>query len=190
MTGYDNGIMDRKGWVANTRAVAQEWGEPEFDDCIIGNGVFIPHPGLVNLYGCEIGDDSIIGPFVEIQRGAKLGVRVHVCSHTFICSLVTIGDRCFVGHGVMFTNDICPVVGLGPAYRETRIADDVSIGSGCTILPVRIGHGAIVGAGAVVTSDIPDLVVVVGNPARIVRRFSDLEERNRYVADYSSHANS
>lgn len=161
-----------------------------FGDCVIAESVLIPHPSLVNLYGCEIGDESIIGPFVEIQRGAKLGKRVHVCSHAFICGLVTIGDRCFIGHGVMFTNDILPVVGLAPAFRETHIADDVSIGSGCTILPVSIGRGAIVGAGAVVTSDVSDLVVVVGNPARIVRRFGDLEERNRYVAGYNSHPNS
>lgn len=149
------------------------------EDCDVRHCI-VYAPDLVNLYGCQIGSGTTIAPFVEIQRGAVIGAWSKVCSHTFICSRVTIGDRVFVGHGVMFTNDFVPCIG-GPAiWGSTIVENDVSIGSGAVILPVRIGFGAIVGAGAVVTRDVPQLSIVVGNPARVVRQFSNLEERNAH----------
>jgi acetyltransferase-like isoleucine patch superfamily enzyme len=135
---------------------------------------------FVNLYGCDIGDDSRIGTFVEIQRGAVLGKRVKVSSHTFICDGVTIEDECFIGHGVMFINDRYPHSTNPDGSLQTaedwkmiptRIRKQVSIGSNATILcGVTIGERAVVGAGAVVTKDVPPDTVVVGNPAKISRR--------------------
>lgn len=139
------------------------------------------HPDLCNLYGCEIGPHSTVGPFVEIQRGAVVGSHSKICSHTFICADVTIGDRVFVGHGVTFTNDLYPCIGLPFHPKKTIVCDDVSIGSGATILPVFIGNGAIIGAGAVVTENVPAYAVVAGSPAVVVRQFLSLEERNAYI---------
>ena len=122
-----------------------------------------------NLYGCKIGDDCFVGPFTEIQKGATVGARTRVQSHTFICELVTIGEDCFVGHGVMFINDTFSTG--GPAsesklWRETVIGNRVSIGSNATILPVRIADNVVIGAGSVVTSDITASGTYAGNPAR------------------------
>ncbi len=140
--------------------------------------------GFVNLYGCEIGDDTKIGTFVEIQKGAKIGNRVKVSSHTFICEGVTIEDEVFVGHGVMFINDKYPrsTVNSGQLQTEadwvctpTLIKRCASIGSNATILcGVTVGEGAIVGAGSVVTHDVPAWTIVAGSPARVIRK---VEER-------------
>ena len=130
---------------------------------------------FVNLYSCEIGDESQIGPFVEIQRGVVIGRRVKVQSHTCVCEGVTIDDEAFIGHGVMFVNDKYPVSVLPPGAplperERTRVGRGASIGSNATILGnVAIGAGALVGAGSVVTHDVPDGAVVAGNPARILR---------------------
>lgn len=134
----------------------------------LGKNVRIPFPKLVNLYGCEIGDDCLIGPFVEIQNDVKIGKESRIQSHTFICSKVTIGERVFVAHGVMFINDRYPVRRDPKDWEETVVEDDVVIGSNATILPCRIGKNALVGAGAVVTKDVPSDKAVAGNPAKII----------------------
>ena len=148
------------------------------DDVKLGRDVRIYD--FVNLYGCEIGDESRIGTFVEIQRGAKVGRRVKIQSHTFICEGVSIEDHVFVGHGVTFINDKYPsaVTSAGELVKDgdwtmvpTVVRKGATIGSGSTILcGVEIGENAIVGAGSVVTRDVPSGTIVAGNPARVLRR--------------------
>jgi len=140
---------------------------------------------FVNLYGCEIGDESRIGTFVEIQRGAKVGRRVKIQSHTFICEGVSIEDHVFVGHGVTFINDKYPsaVTEAGELVRDgdwtmvpTVVRKGATIGSGSTILcGVEIGEGAIVGAGSVVTKSVPARTIVAGNPARVLRSVEEAQ---------------
>ncbi len=153
------------------------------DDVDLGEGALAFHPDLVNLYGCKIGARSRVGTFVEIQRGASVGEDCKISSHTFICSGVDIADGVFVGHGVMFTNDAFPRA-INPdgsmqtdddwQMLPTRVGRGASIGSGSTILPgVSIGEWAMVGAGSVVTEDVPARSIVVGNPARVVRTIDD-----------------
>jgi acetyltransferase-like isoleucine patch superfamily enzyme len=128
----------------------------------------------VNFYECTIGDDCFIGPFVEVQKGVRVGSRTKVQSHTFICELVTIGEDCFIGHGVMFINDLFseggPARGRMDLWKSTHIGNHVSIGSNATILPVRICDGVVIGAGSVVTRDIDRPGVYAGNPARRLRQ--------------------
>jgi acetyltransferase-like isoleucine patch superfamily enzyme len=121
-----------------------------------------------NLYGCLLGDNVFVGPFVEIQKDVIIGADTRISSHTFICSGVDIGSNCFIGHGVMFTNDKFDAPLAKWIMRKTIVKNNVRIGSGATILPVNIGEGVIIGAGAVVTKDVPDFSVVVGNPGRIL----------------------
>lgn len=149
----------------------------------LGEGVVIHHPDLVNLYGCTIGAGSRIGTFVEIQKNAAIGRDCKISSHTFICEGVTIEDGVFVGHGVMFTNDMHPraVNPDGSLQTDsdwellpTRVGRRASIGSNATILPgLTIGEGAQVGAGAVVTRDVPPHAIVAGVPARVIGRVAD-----------------
>jgi acetyltransferase-like isoleucine patch superfamily enzyme len=140
-------------------------------DVALGEGVLVTGP--VNLYGCEIGDGVAIGPFVEIQRGVRIGARTKIQSHAFICELVTIGEDSFVGHGVMFVNDTFsiggPARGDRSLWRATSIGNRVSIGSNATILPVSICDGVVIGAGAVVTKDITKPGIYAGNPAKLLR---------------------
>lgn len=139
-------------------------------DVVFGDNVVVYHP--VNLYGCAIGDDVMIGPFVEIQRGVQVGARTRIQSHAFLCEGVTIGADCFISHGVMFINDTFanggPAHGDRTLWKTTTIADRVSIGTGAVVLPVRICEGAVIGAGAVVTKDIEVRGTYVGNPARLM----------------------
>ncbi|HLK28189.1 MAG TPA: acyltransferase [Puia sp.] len=141
------------------------------DDVVVGENVTIINP--VNLYGCTIGDNSFIGPFVEIQRNAKVGSNCKIQSHSFICELVIIGNNCFIGHGVMFINDLFsegkPAGGDQSKWKTTQIGNHVSIGSNATILPVSICDGAVIGAGAVVTKNITERGVYAGNPAKLIR---------------------
>jgi acetyltransferase-like isoleucine patch superfamily enzyme len=151
---------------------------PISDSVQLAEKVRIPHPDLVNLYGCTIGTETKVGTFVEIQKDVKVGARCKLSSHTFICEGVTIEDEVFVGHGVMFTNDLYPraTTAAGQIQTEadwavvpTLVKRGASIGSGATILcGVTIGQGALVGAGAVVTRDVPDYAIVVGAPARVI----------------------
>ena len=126
-----------------------------------------------NLYECRIGDDCFVGPFTEVQKGAVIGARTRVQSHAFVCELVTIGEDCFVGHGVMFINDTfatgAPAQGNKELWRETVIGNRVSIGSNATIMPVRIVDDVVIGAGSVVTRDIMAAGSYAGNPARLLK---------------------
>jgi UDP-2-acetamido-3-amino-2,3-dideoxy-glucuronate N-acetyltransferase len=155
-------------------------------DVVLGKDVVIHQPSLVNLYGCSIGDGSRIGAFVEIQKGVEIGRNCKISSHTFVCTGVSIADGVFVGHGVMFINDIYPQA-VNPdnslqteadwKVSETRVKTRASIGSNATILGgVTIGEGALVGAGAVVTKDVPDYGVVAGVPAHLV---GDVREKRK-----------
>jgi acetyltransferase-like isoleucine patch superfamily enzyme len=136
-----------------------------------GEGVTVVEPA--NVYGCSIGDGTFIGPFTEIQKDVTVGKRCRIQSHTFICELVTIGDDCFIGHGVMFVNDRFatggPARGRKELWQPTSIGDRVSIGSNATIMPVRIASGTVIGAGAVVTKDIVSPGIYAGNPARRIK---------------------
>jgi UDP-2-acetamido-3-amino-2,3-dideoxy-glucuronate N-acetyltransferase len=155
------------------------------DDVILGKDVRIYD--FTNLYGCEIGDESKIGTFVEIQKGAKIGRQCKISSHTFVCEGVTIEDEVFIGHGVVFINDRFPratAPGGGLQTEKdwvcvpTRVKKRATIGSGSTILcGVTIGENALVGAGSVVTRDVPDHAVVAGNPARVMKSRETMEVR-------------
>jgi len=148
-------------------------------DVKLGNGVKLAK--FINLYGCEIGDDTKIGAFVEVQKNATIGRRCKISSHTFVCEGVTIEDEVFIGHGVMFVNDTFPrATTAGQLQTEkdwkverTLVKAGASIGTGATILAnVVIGEGAMVGAGAVVTKDVPPNTIVAGSPARVLRRLT------------------
>jgi UDP-2-acetamido-3-amino-2,3-dideoxy-glucuronate N-acetyltransferase len=152
---------------------------------VLGRGVKIFQPDLVNLYGCTVGDETKVGAFVEVQKNACIGNRCKISSHTFICEGVTIEDDVFVGHGVMFINDLYPRATMdGHVQTEqdwqvvpTRVKHGASIGSGAVILGgVTIGEGAMIGAGAVVTHDVPDHQVAKGVPARLGRRLPGMQQ--------------
>jgi len=155
-------------------------------------GVNVRLSKFINLYGCEIGDETKIGAFVEIQKNAKVGNRCKVSSHSFICEGVMIEDNVFIGHGVMFTNDSYPRATTGDGSLQTEadwkvektvVRRGASIGTGTTILPnVSIGENAIVGAGSVITRDVPANAVVAGNPARVLRYLQGAEKNESLTA--------
>ena len=134
----------------------------------------------VNLYHCTIGADTFVGPFVEIQQGATVGMRCRIQSHVFICDLVTIGDDCFISHGAMFVNDLFETG--GPAnrdhtlWRSTTVGNHVSIGTNATILPITICDRVVIGAGSVVTKNITEPGIYAGNPARLLRRLTKSDQ--------------
>ncbi|MFM2479896.1 acyltransferase [Celerinatantimonas sp. YJH-8] len=139
-------------------------------DVALGENVKIVEP--CNIYGCRLGDDVFIGPFVEIQKNTVIGARTKVQSHSFICEYVTIGEDCFIGHGVMFTNDLFKNGHPDPNpdhWGRAQIGDHVAIGSNATLLPVTICSGAVIGAGSVVTQNITEKAIYAGNPARKIR---------------------
>lgn len=141
-------------------------------DVTFGENVTVIEPA--NLYGCAIGDDTFVGPFVEIQRGVVIGKRCRIQSHAFVCDLVIIGDDCVVSHGAMFINDLFktggPAKGDRNLWASTKIGNHVSIGTNSTILPVTICDHVVIGAGSVVTKDILEPGIYAGNPARLLRR--------------------
>ncbi|MDB5192261.1 MAG: N-acetyltransferase [Segetibacter sp.] len=140
-------------------------------DVAFGENVKVVQP--VNLYGCSIGNNCFIGPFVEVQKDVTIGDKCKVQSHAFICELVTIGNNCFIGHGVMFINDVFatggPAQGKKELWKSTTIGNNVSIGSNATILPVEICNDVVIGAGSVVTKNISVPGIYAGNPAKFLR---------------------
>jgi acetyltransferase-like isoleucine patch superfamily enzyme len=139
-----------------------------------GENVTVVEP--VNLYGCKIGDNCFIGPFVEIQKDVSIGDNCRIQSHSFICELVSIGSNCFISHGAMFINDLFsiggPARGDKTLWKKTNVGNNVSIGTNATILPVNICDDAVIGAGAVVTKDITVPGIYAGNPAKLIRQVS------------------
>lgn len=146
--------------------------ESGIKNVLFGENVKIVNP--VNLYHCEIGSNCFIGPFVEIQADVNIGSGCKIQSHTFICSLVSIGNNSFIGHGVMFINDLfsigAPAKGDTSLYKKTIIGKNVSIGSNCTILPIFVCDNVVIGAGSVVTKDINIAGIYAGNPAKLIRK--------------------
>jgi acetyltransferase-like isoleucine patch superfamily enzyme len=141
-------------------------------DVAFGRNVTVIEP--CNLYGCQIGDDCFIGPFVEIQKDVSIGRGTKIQSHAFVCELVTIGDECFVSHGAMFVNDLFatggPARGDKSLWKSTKIGNRVSVGTNATILPVEICDNVVIGSGSVVTKDITESGIYAGNPARLLRK--------------------
>jgi len=167
-----------RGRVDTPSVDSKEVKVPVASSATIAPDVKIHHPDLVNLYGCTIGAGTRIGAFVEVQAGATIGQRCKISSHSFLCEGVTLENEVFIGHGVIFTNDRFPRATNDDGSPQTKADWDVSptlvkrcasIGSGTVVLPgIVIGEGALIGAGSVVTKDVPDFAIVVGNPARII----------------------
>lgn len=159
------------------------------DDVKLGANVTIFAPDLVNIFGCEIGDNSFVGPFVEITRGTVVGKNCKIESHAFLCDRVTLEDDVFIGHGVMFTNDLYPRSDRQVVRLPTLVKRGSSLGSNATIAPgVTIGNYAVIGAGAVVTRDVPDFSIVAGNPAKVVRQFDGLGAMLQYMNEKQAEA--
>ena len=153
-------------------------------DVRLGREVRIFDASLVNLFGCEIGDESFVGPFVEITRETIVGRRCTIESHAFLCGPTVISDDVFIGHGAIFTNDLYPKSRRRVEYRRTHVGQFASIGSNATIVGgVSIGEHAVIGAGAVVVKDVPAFSIVAGNPAKVLKQFGSSEALLRYMTD-------
>lgn len=151
------------------------------NDVILGEGVKIHNPDQVNIFGCNIGDFSFVGPFVEITRNVIIGKKCIIESHSFICDSVVLDDDVFIGHGVMFTNDLYPQVGTQVEYLKTMVGKGVSIGSNATVIGgVTLGEYSVIGAGAVVTRDVEPYSIYAGNPAVKLKQFSSEDEILKY----------
>lgn len=152
--------------------------ESQIRDVTFGENVKVVKP--VNIYECQIGDNTFIGPFVEIQKGVTIGKNCKIQSHAFICELVTIGDNCFISHGAMFINDSFaaggPAGGNKAFWKNTQIGSHVSIGTNATILPVKIIDNSVIGAGSVVTKDILEPAIYAGNPARKIKDLPNTDD--------------
>lgn len=156
------------------------------DDVKFGKNVNIFDENLVNIFGCEIGNETFVGPFVEITKGAVIGKKCIIESHSFICNYVKIEDNVFISHGVMFTNDLYPKCNRQGSYRryytKTLIKNGVSIGSNSTIVAgITIGKHSIIGAGSVVTKNVPSFSIAVGNPAKVQKQFQSLRALLDYI---------
>jgi len=151
------------------------------NDVILGDNVKIFDEKLVNIFGCTISDNSFVGPFVEITRNTKIGKNCIIESHSFLCDSVILEDNVFIGHGVMFTNDLYPQVGVDVKFLPTIVKKNASIGSNATIIAgIKIGQFSVIGAGSVVTKDVDDFSIIAGNPAKLIRSFSSSEEIENY----------
>lgn len=151
-------------------------------DVVLGKNVRIFAPNMVNIFGCEIGDNSFVGPFVEITRNVIIGKNCVIESHAFLCDSVVLEDNVFVSHGAMFTNDLYPRVGTRVAFLKTFVKEGASIGTNATIVAgVTIGKYAVIGAGAVVTKDVEDFSIYAGNPAKRVKQFSSYNDMLGYM---------
>jgi UDP-2-acetamido-3-amino-2,3-dideoxy-glucuronate N-acetyltransferase len=151
------------------------------NNVVIGKNVRIYNPDQVNIFGCTIGDNSFIGPFVEITRNTVVGKNCAIESHAFLCDSVTLEDGVFISHGAMFTNDLYPRVGVHVKYLPTLVKRGASIGTNATIVAgTIIGEYSVVGAGAVVTKNVPPFSIVAGNPAKVLKQFSSSEEIFQY----------
>ena len=151
-------------------------------DVVIGKDVKIHNPEQVNIYGCAIGDRSFIGPFVEITRGVVIGPDCKIESHSFLCTDVVLEANVFIGHGVMFTNDLYPRTDRHVVYLPTRVGRYASIGSNATIIAGEtIGEHAVVGAGAVITKNVPAYAIVAGNPGKVLKQFTNKDELVYYI---------
>lgn len=151
-------------------------------DVQLGKNVKIYNKDQVNIFGCIIGDNSFVGPFVEITRNTVIGKNCIIESHSFLCDSVTLEDNVFIGHGAMFTNDLYPIVGTKVEYLKTLVKTGVSIGTNATIVGgVTIGKFSVIGAGAVVTKDVEDFSIYAGNPAKKLKGFNTKEELIAYM---------
>jgi|688.fasta_scaffold103664_3 UDP-2-acetamido-3-amino-2,3-dideoxy-glucuronate N-acetyltransferase len=158
-------------------------------DVVFGKDVRIYNPDQVNIFGCAIGDRSFVGPFVEITRGVVIGPDCKIESHAFLCTDVVLDANVFIGHGVMFTNDLYPRTDRNVDYFPTHVGRFASIGSNATIIAgVSIGEHAVVGAGAVITKDVPAYAIVAGNPGRILKQFANKDELVTYIHSRQSTA--
>jgi acetyltransferase-like isoleucine patch superfamily enzyme len=151
------------------------------NDVILGKNVKIFNPDQVNIFGCKIGAGTFVGPFVEITRNTIIGENCVIESHAFLCDSVTLEDNVFISHGAMFTNDLYPTVGIHVEYLPTLVKKWASIGTNATIIAgVIIGEYSVVGAGAVVTKNVPSFSIVAGNPAKILKQFNNADEIQNY----------